>query len=494
MTLEKTLLILEVSKKQDYIFSSQKLQENVMRSNIIRYVTSDDFFKRCAPNLYRTEHHMVYSGGGHTILQFDSPEQARSFAALVTETAMREFFGLEMFVKQMPYDPSRTPGENLKELSAALERKKALRRSGFQRLTFGVDLPPALPPQKIDNDLTQPPQGWEYVTDFSMLADPQRFLAVVHIDGNAMGQRVQDIYDANTTDWDSCCQALRQFSIGIQSNFETAFQAVAETLAANADHLQLERPFLPLRPVILAGDDVCFVCRGDLGLECARVFTEQLTATVNDQDQKPYACCAGVAIVHQKYPFHRAYALSEELCSNAKRFGAETSRQVSALDFHIEFGQLKNSLAELRQDYETDDHNRMELRPLAVVVPSSISMTEELEVRSYGFYRQMWLALRGESGKIARSKLKELRSAVKHGMVETEHFMQDKEISDLVEHCFQAQFRTSQRRMEQLGKILSGDANGFHKPFMRLGSRYRCVLYDAIEMLDHDQTFEEVSL
>ena len=37
---------------------------------------------------------------------------------------------------------------------------------------------------------------------------------------------------------------------------------------------------LPIRPLILAGDDVCFVTAGRIALECARVFLERLRARV----------------------------------------------------------------------------------------------------------------------------------------------------------------------------------------------------------------------
>ena len=489
--MKKTLVILEVSKKQDYIFSSKKLRDNVARSDIIRYVTSPEFFMSAAPSLYG-EQNLVYSGGGHTIVQFEDPETAREFSALVTETAMREFDGLELFVKQMPYGEDLNPGENLKELSAALERKKSLRSSGFRQVTFGADLPGKIPSRESPCSGLSAPEGWAFMSNFSDLAGSGNFLSVVHIDGNAMGQRVQNIYDANTADWESCCRALRRFSSSIQSDFEAAFLAMTQDLIARADHLEIEGSALPVRPVILAGDDVCFVCRGDLGLECARSFIEHLTALTNSQDGQPYACCAGVAMVHQKYPFHRAYDLSEALCSSAKRFGAETDRRISCIDWHIEFGQLKESLSALREDYETDDHNRMELRPLAVVVPEDIPMTEELQVRSYDFFRQMWRGLRGEAGKIARGKVKELRNAIKQGQVETDYFLEDREASQLVEHTFAAQYRTAQRQTEKLRSILEGESQGFHQAFMELGDRKRCLLFDAIEMIDHYTDFEEV--
>ena len=196
-------MILEVSRKQDYIFASKKLRENAQRSAQISYVTSSAFFRRAAGERYLEEENLVYAGGGHTVLQFDGPDQARAFARQVTGAAMEEFRGLELFVKQMPYVSAKTPGDNLKELSRRLEEKKALRRGSFRYTALGVEeldpetfrprgfkreLPHAAP------DVLEPPEGYQFPREFSELAGADNFIAVVHIDGNAMGKRVDGIY------------------------------------------------------------------------------------------------------------------------------------------------------------------------------------------------------------------------------------------------------------------------------------------------------------
>ena len=117
--MDRILMILEVSRKQDYIFASKKLRENAARSGEIAYVTDSAFFRETAGELYSPEKNLVYTGGGHTVLQFDDRETATRFARAVTSEAMIRFDGMELFVKQMPYDAERTPGENLMALTAA---------------------------------------------------------------------------------------------------------------------------------------------------------------------------------------------------------------------------------------------------------------------------------------------------------------------------------------------------------------------------------------
>ncbi|MCD7857525.1 MAG: hypothetical protein LUG55_06955 [Clostridiales bacterium] len=370
-----------------------------------------------AEPLYCEEKNLVYAGGGHTVLQFSSREKAVAFARRVTEEAMRRYQNMEIFVKTMPYDQNKTHGENLQALSEALERKKALRQASFRQGSFGVEaldkesLLPKLDKDGEDDEVKDftplngwKQDGWEYPVLMDKLAGEDNFVAVVHIDGNAMGKRVAALYkEREAADWGQWCKTLQRFSAGIQKDFEDAFTEMVDTVLES--DLELKQPNLPVRPVILAGDDVCFVTAGNIGLECARVFLEKLAEKKNPVDWKAYSACAGVAIVHEKYPFHQAYDLAEELCSNAKRFGAELDKNgaVSAMDWHIEFGQLKDSLAELRKDYETEDGNRLELRPVVVCAPDGVDLTPA-NVRNYTSFRIMCEAMQREYGKIARGK------------------------------------------------------------------------------------------
>ncbi|MCD8368035.1 MAG: hypothetical protein LUC48_08465 [Clostridiales bacterium] len=505
--MEKTLMILEVSRKQDYIFAQKQLRENALRSRQIDYVTSSRFFRKVANKvaeeaagkeaepLYCEEKNLVYAGGGHTILQFSCQEKAVAFASCVTEEAMRCYRNMEIFVKTMPYDEDKTPGENLKALSAALERKKALRQASFRQGSFGVEaldaesLLPKLADDREQDDAQEPfapPEGCRYPAKMDELAGEDNFIAVVHIDGNAMGKRVDALYKqhGSAEAWDACCASLRRFSASIQNDFEDAFSEMVDTVQ---DNLAPGTSTLPVRPVILAGDDVCFVTAGNIGLECARVFLEKLAAKVNQEDKTPYAACAGVAIVHEKYPFHQAYDLAEELCSNSKRFGAELDENgaVSAMDWHIEFGQLKDSLAELRKDYETEDGNRLELRPVVVCAQKGVDLTPMKNVRNYAFFRAMCQSMQGEYGSIARSKIKDLRTAFQQGKLESEFFLHDWQIEDLLYHGIEAKYQPGDARAAWYKELLKRNIKMEKDAFIKIGDTERCLFFDAIEMIDH---------
>ena len=136
------LMILEVSQKQAYIFSSTKLRDNIEHSENICQVTDTKYFLAIADRegiMFSEEENLVYSGGGHTVLEFEGEEAAKNFAYAVSRTVKQEFPEIELFLKVMPYEESRTPGENLKLLSEALERKKSVRAASFHQGSFGVE-------------------------------------------------------------------------------------------------------------------------------------------------------------------------------------------------------------------------------------------------------------------------------------------------------------------------------------------------------------------
>ena len=487
----KTLVILEVSRKQDYIFSSKRLRDNIRRSAEINHVTSEAFFQKAAGKQYHPEN-MVYSGGGHTILQFESREQAVDFTRQVTEAAIRQYPQMELFAKVMEYQNNCTPSENLKKLSAELERKKSFRKSSIRQLTLGVEAkeqPQPYTEQFFALDALLADSGRKIPSEFSELAGEDNFIAVVHIDGNAMGKRVERIYQKVGNDWENCCKTLRRFSEGIQSDFETAFRKMVNILLQKVP-LADNQP-LPIRPIILAGDDVCFVTAGKIGLEAARVFLEQLSGMQNAEDGGYYAACAGVAMVHIKYPFHRAYQLSEQLCSSAKVFGSglDADGAVSAIDWHIEFGQLKEGLSDIRADYRTEDGKRLNLRPLFVCGPQECE--EKADVCSWKFFSTICRAFQSEKGKTARSKLKQLRGVLRQGQLESEYYLHMTKTKDLLYKSFESIHHDKEERYIQYLKLLTEKGKMKKEIFQQVGNEKICLWFDALEMADHCEFWEE---
>lgn len=477
----KHLVIVEVSQKQAYIFGSRKLRDNLRRSEEIRYVTSPEFFAECCPELYSNDN-LVNAGGGHTVLEFDDETKAKSFAAAVSRRVLERYPQMELFIRCMEYDETGNPGENLNALTQALEEKKARRRASFYRRSFGIDTAKVNPEPAPERPEFF--ERWKLTDDGNVLGGEDNFLAVVHVDGNSMGKRVQKIYFPDEpVEWDECVRRLRLFSGEIQAHFDQAYQEMCMELSAFLTANEWKGDCFPVRKVIGAGDDVTFVCAGNLGIYCAVSFIRSLNKKINAADGRGYAACAGVCMVHTKYPFRAAYDMAEQLCSSAKRFGAGLDPEcgISAIDWHIEFGQLKDSLAEIRTDYLTEDGGRLELRPYAVSWIGEEAATPPVipNERRIEYFDDVVRKLNEQHERLPRSKIKSLRDAFKRGEPETLLELKKTGLGHILEIGVEQRIPDWRQRTQQEGKL--------EKPAFLVGKdgRRRCLYFDAVEMMDH---------
>ena len=143
------LVKLEVSQKQAYIFSSNKMKDNVLNSAVIAWIMSPDYFADIVKadgrkELFSEAENLVYSGGGHIVLDYEEKETAVSFVRLITSQIHKEYSGIEIFAKVLDYsDGDRKNAKSMirkmEELSQALEKKKSERLSAFHQGTFGIE-------------------------------------------------------------------------------------------------------------------------------------------------------------------------------------------------------------------------------------------------------------------------------------------------------------------------------------------------------------------
>ncbi len=511
--MSRVLTIIEVSQKQAYIFESNKLKDNVSRSAEIAYITGPKYIAETAEScsgeglIFSEEENLVYSGGGHTILEFSSKMLLKILIQALTERVLREFPGMALFAAAVDYDEEKTPGENVKALTAALEGKKSLRRSFFHQGTFGIeeidintgkarragaqDIP------KIEEKTEAAPRGFVYCSKFEDLGgskNDSNFIAVVHIDGNAMGKRVEDISSAFAVgEWDKYKSRMRLFSESVANDFLGAYREMEQELAdriwdGGLSELSLsykdDRYYLPVRRIISEGDDICFVSEGRIGVECAAAYLRFLGKKTNSVDGRPYAACAGVALVHQKYPFYRAYELAEALCSNAKRFGATLAGEkegagISSVDWHIEYGEIQDSLEETRELYRTADGKRLELRPY--IVQASSGILEKEPVRQYDHFCTLMDRLTSKKDSYGRGTMKELRTVLRRGADAAAHYLRFHQIEDIGRDAWYGVYQDL-----DMEKIRIGESQGLERRIFvsTADGIERSILFDAIELMD----------
>lgn len=188
-------------------------------------------------------------------------------------------------------------------------------------------------------------------------------IGIIHADGNGLGQILMKMAETFQDSQDGYSTFFHDFSRSIDESTRHAACKALEPILKIADHEWLEKEkentedpvLLPMRPLILGGDDLTVIVRGDLALDYAHdfisAFEEQTRKRMERLAQKypdvhadaipsQLTACAGVAFLKSNQPFNLGYGLAESLCSEAKR-AARTAVEnnsdlliPSALAFH----------------------------------------------------------------------------------------------------------------------------------------------------------------
>jgi hypothetical protein len=499
---QQTLMLIEATGIQDYIFGSNQLAQNIGASELVRRATTDwvcellpephnmkgDQFTGQSLGANKLAAEVVYAGGGNAMLLFADDDQAYQFAQMLTRRILEDAPGLQLVLKRGTFDPDKDVLSVLhQELRAELVQRKLDRDLSVPLPGLSVTAAcvftgaPAVAiredrlisaevraklnaeedgKQRLKDQLPQIEQeGYQFIYDFNLFGTKGQssYLAVIHTDGNSMGQRIQDIGQHYPTAADNggYVKALREFSISVQRAAEKALTATVDMLLdpANLSGGKVgdvvpvpERDntkYLPFRPIVFGGDDVTFVCEGRLGLQVAAKYLAEFAAQ-SLSDGKPAHARAGVAVVRSHYPFSRAYELAERLCQSAKAYikdweEEEEENGLTALDWHFAVSGLVLPLKEVRRrEYTTDavkkpdsgvEEGNLLMRPVRLSNPAG-------DWRSWeNFTRLMaeFMKDEEEDGKWAgrRNKIKALRDALRGGPDAVRLFLYGETLPDI---------------------------------------------------------------
>lgn len=481
---------------------------------------------------------VLYAGGGNFVVLFGgdderAKEYAKEFNARLSEYVLREAPGLQLVIAGLKVNWHEDVLEDVLSLSHRLddvfrllaERKRnhawsapllglsvtaSCRSTGLPatRVVPGIGGEPgylasdeiqakvavAWPQQDTPSLADQRLQkviellkGYCYPADFEdMGATPGEYshIAIVHADGNGMGQRMHDIRLSYATVAQNrdLVLALRHFSINVEDAAKKALNAVFDRLKRaiyesggtsivyepNEDmsiKIDLEIGengyYVPFRPIVFGGDDVTFVCDGRLGLSLAtaylREFEQQTARARLGKDGGGLTACAGVAIVKSHYPFARAYALAEELTRSAKSYRTDEKIAGSCLDWHFALSGLGGSITEIRdREYKVGADDWLTLRPVTVNANPRHPQCAWTVVTAgiNAFQKEDWAG--------RRNKIKALRDALREGPSAVKHFI------------------TAFNKETDLPEVLPGmgdwPSTGWHGQY--------CGYFDAIELVD----------
>lgn len=182
-------------------------------------------------------------------------------------------------------------------------------------------------------------------------------IAVIYIDGNAMGAKVEACTRGCRT-YDESIKALREFSWKIQMECIDSKKSVIDR-KLKALHGDDEKA--PKRRVIIgSGDEINLIVSGQDAYEVAKTYLEALGEDPKYNIKNAiYSSCAGIAVFRSHMPYADAYRIAEECCESGKKKmkelenGKQKFQNTSFLDFHLCQGAIDVSLDQIRQDEET---------------------------------------------------------------------------------------------------------------------------------------------
>ena len=180
------------------------------------------------------------------------------------------------------------------------------------------------------------PQNLEYdneeKTEFPFRKD-SRYLGLIHADGNGLGEtllKIREQFD-NGAEY---AVMLRLFSDSLEKSTKEAAQKATAKLI---EKYTKESEILPMRPLVLGGDDLTVLVRADYAMD----FTEDYCKAFEETTEKNFkylheasagkipsklTACAGIAYIKNNQPFMDAFELAESLCSASKKVSKDVRK------------------------------------------------------------------------------------------------------------------------------------------------------------------------
>mgnify|MGYP003357693775 CR=1 FL=1 len=240
-------------------------------------------------------------------------------------------------------------------------------------------------------------------------------IAIVHIDGNNMGAR---FISCNGLEERSALS--EKVATKTLESFKSLIQWIIDKydILTKPKNLELTDKMVPIRPIIVGGDDITFVCNARIAVQAAHFLMQEL---LSDNHGISISSCAGIAVIPTSYPFFRGYQMAEQLCDSAKSkmraYNKDNGVNESCwLDFAFLHGETAPTLEQFFANEYSSLRGNMHYGPYQVYnVHTSIAkkdifaLTKLLEC-THQFNLTKEKTYKGEL--LAHNKIKELRSVL----------------------------------------------------------------------------------
>jgi hypothetical protein len=182
------------------------------------------------------------------------------------------------------------------------------------------------------------------------------WLAVIHADGNNMGQALRNLGEEKVAQ-DDYSKASKIFSEIIDDSTKSAAKTAFYATLSKDEIDKAET--ISFRPIIVGGDDLTVVCRADFALKYTMYFLDEFKKQTSENFSKQgfttnlkngLTACAGIAYIKVNYPFHYAVDLAEKLCTHAKKDAKKKLDKNGQVPSCLMFHKVQDSFVENYED------------------------------------------------------------------------------------------------------------------------------------------------
>jgi hypothetical protein len=394
---EKVLFLLDIDKIQDYIFATNKLKtiigaswilDNINASpngETIKLLRQDPMYGFNEGN-FTDNDKFILSGGGNTKLIFEpnggnnACRLAENFEAQITSAYRKMGVSVTTHIEPI-METDKTGMQALAAAEKAIARKKynkkvkaSMAASPFFKICGGCGRAYAEgesgPSEEKDvlcgiclTKMKRAKKNFRLLPELKFETDAGKMrgqmLAVVVMDGNKMGEKIKALQSL---------EALKDFSRKMELFQAEAFK---DCLQKYFGEQYSEKMFNSVRPVIMGGDDICFVIDAKHALQFVTEFISVLEnkSEPNEQNAEPLrgvgriTVSAGILFIKKNYPFNFAHHIAESLLRSAKK----TSRMqgdCSVIDFHVILSSAGDDIEKTRlREYLVEQTRLLTNRP-----------------------------------------------------------------------------------------------------------------------------------
>lgn len=399
MSANAYLATLVIEGIQKYICSTGKLKEMIGGSAIINYIASPDFYNPLLAELGLSENDadapskdkyiITQANAGALRLIVFERELAENFLLRASLTLLARFPGLPFYtaVTEFAWPDGEAYEKSIDEANKAIanRRNNAPVPRGSPLLPIlrvaRLDGLPAvdreeeyfsLPSQaRRDPDtlkrsreelqkIVKAPTGLELVWEENlekMLPDEADKVALVCMDGNDLGKLFGEKRErVKNLPLPERLRAMKEFSETIQKCNLGAFAYACQKLivyelqfrARKNPDTNPAKLVMPLRPLVMGGDDITLIVRADIALAFVEWFTEKF---MDAGKEHRLSLGIGMVIMPISYPFAKAFPLAESLQDSAKKLTKHLNpgERPSSIDYLVLTEDVENNMQAVRK-------------------------------------------------------------------------------------------------------------------------------------------------